>query len=573
MSFQTPPGSPESDLLRRLQAQESSPLETRVASVETAVQDHEYRLGGHDNRLDTHDNQLAAHGSRLTAAENTLVLHEGRLDAAESTLTNHDGRITTAEGTLVTYGGRLDILEALPFIAVRTAAELTAAMAFSRFILIVGPITVTSAVKPTQPYTHLWGVAGAKLTRAHVNGSAVNVIEVEVPYLHIKGIELTTGHPLTSDTGYASNDTAIAITSDAAKDWSWLTVEDVYIHHVAWGIRRWPGASGSAVAEGVRLINVRIRSFCQGGIELNWRMKHLRMEHIRIYGRVGAEDHTVGWNGIWLGNYCDLPLLDDVYVDEVDRHGVELWNSQSPPNTNGNLNPHLRNIRIGKLGRHVGVDGSFGVTVIGNGVIKLESIHIDECVGTGIELNVDSVNTGRYQLTDFSIGYVKSAANAVGISVNGRDAVGTLRAEISDGFVGRCESTNGALESYGMQFLAGCAKVLLSRVHFEDAGNRQLYVNGNGSDPFKGISAEHCVFTWTAAAPSRGYNVAVSLQNLMATAVLRNCVVYRPTGALVGYYRINGTGAVRTGGNGYAAITASGPDLDASGESNLTIDL
>jgi len=561
MSYLDPIASPEADLRRRLQSQPTKSLDAQVKDLQTADSDIHYKIEGHTNRLNAHDEQLASHASRIAGVESSVV--------------SLDTRVAAAEGTIITHGNRITALEALPMVVATTEAEILAAVAVGKWVLAIGIFNLTQAIQLTVPRTRVWGVKGlTKFVRPHVNGSAVNVFEISTWGWQIKGVEITTNHPLTSDTGYHPNDTGIQIDSNSAVDWSGGLIEDVYIHHVGWGIRRWPGSAASAPAIGVTLRNVRIESFCRGGLELNWRMRHLRLENVYIYGRVGAESHVVYGNGIWVGNYCDELSMDDVYVTEVDRLGVEVWNSRvGPVNTGGNSNPVLHNVRCGYIGRNPQPAGSFGLSVIGTGVIKMDNCHVDRAFGIGMEFFNDEVNNGRYQCSNLSVNLVESDGSALGFSMDSQGTPNLLRGQWSNCFIGHCESTNGATESYGVQMIGGCNSVILENFHFRDAGNRQLYVNGDGVAVFRALQVRQPTFEWTADAPTRGYNVSCSLQNLLARAVLKNAVVQRNTGALVGYYRINGTGSVLTGGAAYAAIVASGPDLDCQGESNLLIDL
>lgn len=562
MSNVPSPGSVEADLLRRLQGQNTTPLEGRLASVETAVGDHEFRLGGHDSRLDGHDNTLAAYGGRISAAESLLGSHGSRITAAENTILGHGI-------SLLDHAARLTSLEALPFRVVTTEAELVAALLVDRNIFILGTINLSAGIVASRPYAKLWGTpGGSKLVLPHVTGLAQSVITINSHHIHIRGLEITTNHPLVTDNAYNPSDAGIFIPNTVGLDWSGLVVEDCWIHHVSFGIRRWPGSASQAFAKGVVIRNNQIESFCRYGIELNWRMKHLLVAYNQIIGRVGAEAHT-NENGIWVGNACDYAKVLFNHVAECDRHPIEVWNSAA----GGNIDPIIHGNTLGINGRYGTY--SFGITAIGTGTITISNNVIEEAVGIGIEMANDPVNNGSYKCFGNAIRRVVgkiAGLPPLGMSIDARADPGNFEGEVTDNFIGEVVHTNGTTEAFGVQALYGCASLLFAGNRFKNSGNRQFYTNGFGGHKYNGLVLFNNMHHWTAAAPFRGYNASVSLQDTQATVELRNNRVRRPIGATYGSYHASNTSAVLTGGAAYAALTTAGPVIDVQGESNLFMD-
>lgn len=468
-----------------------------------------------------------------------------RMAGYESVLGQYSERIGNLEEEATAQAALIATLKAAGAPEVDTFEQLTAAVSKGGGIVVAGEITLPETLTISTAGTRLVGKdRSAKLVRPH-NGKGVVAIHIAAPRVAIEGLDITTRHPLTP-AARGIQDIGITIASTAGVNVDDVLIRDCRIHHVFAGIWRYPGNSAAEPGRRWMIERNHISSFAHSGIYLNWRLERPTITGNVIQGRGDGDQHVVDFNGLWLGNFCDHAVISYNEVWRVDRHGIEVWNSATAPsNVGGNWNFQIIGNHIHDIGEKAAQItspvGAFGITAFGNGSLLLDGNIVENYVGIGIELYNDKVNQGRVLLRGGIILGGRSAAVPTGITAHG-----LLEAEIEGVTIADLQSTTAGTESWGIDIRpfngVGASGLRIHGCRFDNAGNRMVYLNGNGAAIFSRVNISRNEFhyrslPWTV--PSGQY-AAVYLQRALSDVVMRDNESWYAAsiGATVGGYTL-----------------------------------
>ena len=401
-----------------------------------------------------------------------------RIIDTEISVANHEVRITAVEEIATGSSRSLSYVE--------TEAQLLAEINSGKIIVIKGTITLTSTLILSVEGTTLIGYnKSSKLLFPHNASSARSVILVEAKNVSIINLDITTNHPLSSNTSIL--DIGIQL-STGVQNISGLFVDRCQIHNVIYGMRRTSGST-SAYADNVTISRNHIYSIGSYGIDFWWKVRNAKIINNRFEGRLSGETHPQIGNGIWIGNYADYAQIKDNEITAFGRHAIEYWNSQdTPENTDGNLNAIISgNIIYGMLNSP---GSSFGISAFGNGVIRILNNTVRDCT-LGIETYGDKTNLGFIQCIGNSVENWLSN----GITINGVRG-GAL---VSDNHIGPPSTLLTSNGTNGIMVIFGGSNITISNNRLENAGMNNIIVKSQYLKITGITQAVNGVFTATNA--------------------------------------------------------------------------
>lgn len=451
------------------------------------------------------------------------------------------------------------------WVIVTTDDELNAALPDGGVIFIRGTITRalgnSIAWTVSVPGTKLVGLpdanqAFAKVVNPHSVSAGRTVFNVATTDVEIRNLEITTNHPLTLDTGIADVG-IVTFGAVAPYNTSGLVIDNCKIHHVTTPIKR---ASGNAlpVQARPRITNNHIYSFGGYGIELDWGMDCLLIDNNVIEGRVTGDTHTNG-NGIWIGNGCDNATIRDNKIFALDRHAIEYWHSLAGQNINCLITDNIID------------DCVYGISAIGNGVIKITDNIIEDAQGIGIEIFGQAQSQSRYIVTGNDVKQVRfhvgQAVETLGMSIEEVNS----RSIVANNSFGVLESPPG-LDTFGIQIIGGCTNVSIVENTFEDCGTRMIFINGSG-EPYNRINISNNEFyfspDYSTVYPisTDGNFYAIHIRDVDVVSVKDNKIWFPTAEPTLGQMVLEAGGTVYTGDSTDAPIVSPG----TMEESNLRI--
>lgn len=476
--------------------------------------------------------------------QKTLTGLETRVSGAEIIIGENSNRLAALENEAIEQSKQIKNIRNSAEV-VKTEVELTTAIPLGGTIILEGDeIKLSSPIIITKEGTKITSKSrNTKLILPHSEEN-IFVIHVAAPNVTIEGIKISANHPLTVESKSVQS-IGISVSSTNGVDTNGLIIRDCEIYNVFGGIWRYPGNQVGETAKNWLIENNKIYSFAHSGIHLNWKYENIKIINNLIHGRKSGENHVVYFNGMWLGNYFDRSLVGWNDISRVDRHAIEIWNSDSAPaNINGNYNCQVIGNNIHDIGEKSSqIDfpvGSFGISAFGNGTTSIIDNLIENYIGIGIEIYNDKVNLGRTLVRGGIIKGGRSGTTATGMTIHGG-----LEVDIDNVTFVDIQSTTRGNESWGIDVRPrvgiGASGLRIHNCKFENAGNRMIYINGDGIAKFERVTISNNEFYYKSRpwmVPSGQYS-AVYIQRGLSDIVLRdNKSWYSTSLGVVGGYQL-----------------------------------
>ena len=423
------------------------------------------------------------------------------------------------------------------FTIVTNEAQLTAALAVGGMIFVDGMITLTTTAVITLPGTQLIGYRNGGLRWPHRTGGPRNIVlEIDASRVLVDNLEITTNHPLTSDTTIADYGIHIsAYASPASKEASDVTISNCYIHHVYIGIRR-EGSQSVMWVDRLKILNNRIISFCHSGMYLDYNFRDMLVDGNTIWGQNHTEyrseqvsggltpineSHRAIFNAIFIGNYGERLKIVNNDCGWVERHGIEVLGGFGDTLVDNNTVHNLP-------APITSVTGSFGITVYGRGASTITNNIIRDVTSIGIEAYTDAANLSRYVIAGNNIKNVVHPGGGVtnwhchGMSLNGLKSGALVEGNMIENIRGYLPNNGqvGILISGGPDgghaTDNGGYDVTVRNNHLIDAGTAAIMMNGGSTGVlFVNIAIENNIIKFTS---NRNYDPAHEQAILMLKA-------------------------------------------------------
>jgi hypothetical protein len=281
-----------------------------------------------------------------------------------------------------------------------------------------------------------------------------------------------------------------------------------------------------------------------------------------------------GGNALWIGNQSDLLRFEGNVVKQVDRHGIEYWNSQGDPFgtlTNGNKSAHIHSNSFYQI-------RSFGISVFGSGTsTEITDNDVFDVCAIGIETYQDPVNTSIVKCNDNTIDRIiqlrttnpvdgtpiQNNVPNVAISINS-----VHRGEYRGNYIGlvKFDLPGYTTDAKGIQLInpvpgRGVTEIVIDGNTFNMSGTHMVYINSNDIATTYNIAITNNVFRATTNYLRTGANFATAIYVINALAVVKDNICFAITATLLAntpFYN-DATGRVYSGQSSDAANVLTGP--------------
>ena len=349
---------------------------------------------------------------------------------------------------------------------VSTVAELNAALALGGIIYVTSMITVSATVALTVPGTKLIGRNGGGIIFPYLAGTPRYVVRVQVADCEVRGLKITTNHPLTITN--IIGDTGIHLSPLAGNRLDNLVIEDNEIYNISSGIYGNLGDTGF-FHNSIRIQYNYVHAFAHAGLYLEGNTRNILLNKNRFYGRDEGQTHISGSNGVWIGINCQFPHITSNEITGFGRHGIEYWNRQADPDT-------LDGNKCGKIAfnniHSPAQPGGFAISAFGNGSLHIVNNSVIGPFGIGYEVYNDASNDGPI-LIQGNYGEGILANNGQFISVNN-----TRSCNILGNTLKNTGNTTAGQNCFGIQIIHGAEDLNIKDNVFIDVGSVGILLNG-----------------------------------------------------------------------------------------------
>lgn len=391
-------------------------------------------------------------------------------------------------------------------------------------------------------------------------------------------------------------DKSTCIFLSETNDCSGFSVTDCDFLNTYCGIRRWEwGGSFKTTApysDFCIVDNCRFKGFGGIAIYVRGRMRHFTIKNSFLSGwnvneatprttdTMHFNGNGAGGNAVWVGEQCDFFHFTNNDVTQVDRHGVEYWNSTV---AGGNKDPLITNNRLRQI-------RSFAISAFGAGIVTINKNVFRDIGVIAIETFMDANNTGIPHVTDNDIdrviyprsidpasGSVITIPSAVAISINSvKKGIyrGNIIGLVSSRIPGIANSSNGIqLIESTTQYVRD---ITIADNEFIDSGAHMILVNSGSAARFYNLDFSNNTFRRTSDAllPTDASNVNITFTTaiwfIKCVGIAKNNKFFIKAGTASdnagGKFRNNGDSIISPGDDSTADSTAAG-DI---GESNIS---